>query len=251
METVADLILNQEDVIRKMELVYYLQKKTGIFFDKSVILKTEIAKAFLSSSNLKDIDRNLVLTASLLYACRKSKGAQTMQKIQSYAKESAMFLQELGFSESFCNTCQMHNRYGNISPRNKEGDILELAEQLGGMVLDRSDRQGYQIPKALTLLRKNLQGKRNQYLEIFEDFVWETECLHEKRGNRALNEKDIGLIGSAETGLRVLNKFDDDDIRGSLIYVQDWELRNGLMQKEEPKCIIGIDKVPGVLRKDK
>lgn len=131
METVADLILSQEDTVRKTELVYYLQKKTGIFFDKSVILKSEIAKAFMAKAKTPRVDKNRVLTASLLYACKKSKGAQTMQKIQSYARESAALLGELGFDEEFCNICQMHNRYGNIEPRNVEGDILELSDQLG------------------------------------------------------------------------------------------------------------------------
>ena len=31
METFAEYILSEQDVIRKMEIVYYLQKRTGIF----------------------------------------------------------------------------------------------------------------------------------------------------------------------------------------------------------------------------
>lgn len=117
------------------------------------------------------------------------------------------------------------------------------------MILDRSDRQGYQIPKAIQLIRKNLQGKKNSCLDAFEDFILATEGLS-KDGERALNERDVGLIGSSESGLRVLNKFDNDDIRGALIYVQDWELRNGLRDKEDPKRIIGIDEIPDALKKD-
>ena len=47
METFADYILSETDWIRKMEIMYYLKKKTGIFFDKSVIAKTFLAKLFL------------------------------------------------------------------------------------------------------------------------------------------------------------------------------------------------------------
>ena len=32
-ETFADYILSEKDWIKKMEIVYYLQKRTGIFFD--------------------------------------------------------------------------------------------------------------------------------------------------------------------------------------------------------------------------
>ena len=39
METFADYILSEKDWIKKMEIMHYLQLKTGIFFDKSVIFK--------------------------------------------------------------------------------------------------------------------------------------------------------------------------------------------------------------------
>ena len=60
METFADYILAEPELIRKMEIVYYLQKRTGIFYDNSVILKTEIAKLFIEEMNLP-VDENLVL----------------------------------------------------------------------------------------------------------------------------------------------------------------------------------------------
>ena len=131
METFAEYILNEKDLFSKMEITYYLARKKKIFYDKSVILKSEIAKAFIISENITNINKNRVLTASLLYACKKTNGAQTLQKIQGYARESADFLRGVGFDEEFCNICQMHNRYGNIEPRNMEWDILELSDQLG------------------------------------------------------------------------------------------------------------------------
>ena len=41
MNTFADYILEEEDLASKMEITYYLSKKTRIFFDKSVVFKTE------------------------------------------------------------------------------------------------------------------------------------------------------------------------------------------------------------------
>lgn len=130
METFADYILAEKDVIRKMEIVYYLQKRTGIFYDNSVILKTEIAKLFIETMKLP-VDENLVLTACLLYACKKTDGPQDLQKVRSYAKEGAEYLRALGFSKRFCKICEEHNRYSGSEPREKESDILEIVDQFG------------------------------------------------------------------------------------------------------------------------
>ena len=47
--TFAEYILKEEDWVRKMEIMFYLEKKTHIFFDKSVVLKTELAKLFIET----------------------------------------------------------------------------------------------------------------------------------------------------------------------------------------------------------
>ena len=96
METFANYILSEPDMIKKMEIVYYLQKRTRIFYDNSVILKTEIANLFMETMDLQ-VDKNLVLTACLLYACKKTEGAQDIEKVRSYAKNSAEYLKQLGF----------------------------------------------------------------------------------------------------------------------------------------------------------
>ena len=72
MDTFADYILNEEDLSAKMEIVYYLAKKARIFFNKSIIFKTEITRMFLNYSKI-DVDRNLVLTASLLCNWKKNR----------------------------------------------------------------------------------------------------------------------------------------------------------------------------------
>ena len=47
MNTFADYILEEEKLDAKMEITYYLSKKSKIFFDKSIIFKAEIARLFL------------------------------------------------------------------------------------------------------------------------------------------------------------------------------------------------------------
>ena len=134
METFADYILSEKDWIKKMEIMHYLQKKTGIFFDKSVIFKTFLAKLFLNATDLK-LDQNLILTACLLCNCKKSNDPQDLNRIKSYAKEGAEYLGELGFSERFCKICEEVNRYSGSSPREPESDILELVDQFGRYVI--------------------------------------------------------------------------------------------------------------------
>ena len=53
METFADYILNEKNLGSKMEIVYYLSKKEGVFFEKPVIFKTEILRLFLNSVDLR------------------------------------------------------------------------------------------------------------------------------------------------------------------------------------------------------
>ena len=64
MDTFAEYILGEEGLASKMEIIYYLAKKNKIFFDKSVVFKTEITRMFLNYANI-EVDKNLVLTATL------------------------------------------------------------------------------------------------------------------------------------------------------------------------------------------
>ena len=66
MEEFAKYILNEDDLISKIEIIYFLAPKLGINFDKSVIFKTEIARMFLKYTNVK-IDNNLLLNMKLIY----------------------------------------------------------------------------------------------------------------------------------------------------------------------------------------
>lgn len=171
METFADYILNEEDIATKMDITYYLAKKTRIFFDKSVVFKTEIARLFLDYMKI-DIDKNKVLTACLLCNCKKIDNAQDIEKIHSYAKEGADYLRGMGFSKTFCKMCEEINRYSNSNPRERESDILELVDQFGGMLLDRPERIGFKPDEAMVLLEhRNLKDVYNRYLHTFTEFV--------------------------------------------------------------------------------
>lgn len=175
METFADYILNEKDYTKKLGIMYFLEKKTNIFFDNSVVFKTGLAKMFIEQAKL-DVDENLVLTACLLCACKKSDNPQDFSRVQSYAKESADYLATLGFSKRFCKICEEQNRYSGSEPREKESDILELVDQFGGMLLHRPERMGFAVDEALCLLEyRNLKGKENRYLEQFKKFVEQME----------------------------------------------------------------------------
>ena len=154
-----------------MEIVYYLSKKTRIFFDKSVVFKTEILRLFLNYSKI-EVDKNILLTAALLCNCKKVDNAQDIERVHSYAKDGAEYLQTLGFGKKFCKICEQINRYSKSTPREKESDILELVDQFGGMLLNRPERIGFKPDEALVLLEhRNLKGEYNRYLETFIEFV--------------------------------------------------------------------------------
>ena len=178
MEKIASYILEEQDLSQKMEFLYYLKKRVNIFFDNSVILKATIAEMFIDRMNITEVDRNTVLTACLLYSCKKQEEPQTLEEIKLYPKISAEFLSDMGFDENFCKICMQHNRYIDVGERTKEGDILELVEQFGGMILHRPERRGFPVDEAMCLLEfRNLKGKDNQYLEQFKQFIDEMEAI--------------------------------------------------------------------------
>ena len=171
METFAEYILEEKNLGAKMEIVYYLSKKAKIYFDKSVIFKTELLRLFLNYAKI-EVDKNLLLTVSLLCNCKKINNAQDIEKVHSYAKEGAEYLRELGFGKRFCKICEEINRYSGSNPRERESDILELIDQFGGMLLDRPERIGFKPDEALVLLEhRNLKDEYNRYLETFIEFV--------------------------------------------------------------------------------
>lgn len=172
METFAEYILSEKDYAKKMEIAYYLQKRENIFFDNSVILKTELARLFIETMHI-DVDENLVITACLLYACKKNIVSYDLEKIKRYAIDGAEYLMNLGFSKRFCKICTEVNRYLKNEDREKESDILELVDIFGGLILDRPERKGYPIDEAMNVLEnRNLRGVNNIYLDKFKEFIY-------------------------------------------------------------------------------
>ena len=171
MEEFAEYILNEEDLIAKEEIIYFLAPKLGINFDKATIFKTEIARMFLKYTKIR-LDHNLILTACLLCNCKKVDDAQKIGKVQTYAIEGAQLLKKLGFDARFCKICEGVNRYSEQERREPESDILELVDQFGGMVLDRPERIGFKPDEALVMLEhRNLKNQYNRYLDTFLEFV--------------------------------------------------------------------------------
>ena len=171
MEDFATYILNEKDYIQKMIIAYYMSQRTGIFFNKSIVLRTEIARMFLNYASL-DVDSNEVLTAMLLCNCKKVDDAQKIGKLETYAKEGAEYLSELGFNSRFCKICEGLNRYSKDEPRAKESDILELVDQFTGLILKRPEREGFTPEEALIILKeRNLKDVNNRYFEDFKIFV--------------------------------------------------------------------------------
>lgn len=178
MEDFASYILEEKDHIQKMIITYYLSRKTGIFFDKSIVLRTEIAKIFLDYSSI-NVDRNLILTAILLCNCKKIDDSQKLGKLETYAKEGAEYLETLGFNKKFCKICEELNRYSGSQPREKESDILEVVDQFTGLILNRVERPAFSPVEALTILKeRNLKEVDNRYLEDFIGFVKAMENIN-------------------------------------------------------------------------
>lgn len=182
MEDFATYILNEKDYIQKMIITYYLSKKTGIFFDKSIVLKTELTRLFIDYKKI-NVDKNLVLTAALLCNCKKVDDAQKIGKLETFAKEGAEYLSTLGFDKKFCKICEELNRYSESEPREKESDIIEVVDQFTGLILNRVERFAYQTDEAITILKeRNFREYKNRYLEEFISFVLDMEkiCIREQ-----------------------------------------------------------------------
>ncbi len=70
-QTFADYILSEKDWIKKMEIMYYLNKRGNVYFDNSVVFKTELLKLFLDNTPELNFDNNMLITACLLCNCKK------------------------------------------------------------------------------------------------------------------------------------------------------------------------------------
>lgn len=171
----AKMILEEKNFMKKLDLAAYLAKRENNFFDTSVIYKAEITKLFLNKMNIEGVDENEVITAAIMYTCKKIDSAQEIDRIKNEKNKDFDYLKSLGFSDRFCKICVEHTRYNQPEgdyEREPEGDILELVENYVGLTMHREDRMAFPIDEALDLMEnKNLQGKYNRYLNTFKQFV--------------------------------------------------------------------------------
>ena len=209
MKEIGKHILAEKKLLKKIELVYYLKNKKELFFDNSVLLKMKLADMFIDSLSI-NVDRNLVLTACLVYGLNKLDTIGEKERIKRKKREDYLFLNSLGFNERFCKICTEYNRVNETKKyqREEEGDILELVENFGGMLLHREERLAYSVSDALDLLQnKNLAGKNNKFLEDFKLFV----DVMQKSSN-------IGLITDFQ---KRINKVDRNDISSGIRAIYD------------------------------
>lgn len=222
MATFAQYILSEQDFIKKIDIVNFLRKKQNIYFNTSVILKAEIARQFIDTMKL-DVDRNVTLTACLMYDCLKSDVASESLRYNKTREEYDKYFKALGFSDNFCKICSEHLRNGE-GQREREGDILEIVDQFGAMLINRSDRLAYSVDEALEILStKNMKDSDNCYLETFQEFVYIMEDIEVKM---------LGLLSRFQKDMNCVTK---NDISGAVRELYEAQERNerAFSQREE------------------
>ena len=123
---------------------------------------------FMDSMCLK-VDKNTVLTACLIYSLKKK---NVKQDISGLKEEK--------------NANYEYNRINEDKDyiREAEGDVLELIENFGGMLMHRESRLAFSPKEAIELLEtKNLKGKKNRFLEDFKFFIDVMENASDIRNN--------------------------------------------------------------------
>lgn len=204
MENFATYILKEKNDIQKMIITYYLSKKEGIFFDKSIVLKAEIASIFIKYMKIR-VDLNQVVTAMLLCNCKKIDNMQKSGKLETYAQEGARYLKTLGFDDKFCKMCSELNRYNGNEQREKESDILEVVDQFTALILNRVERTAFSPIEATIILKeRNLKTANNKYLDQFCEFVEKMEDVYIKEVIDVPILKKLVSIHNREANVKTL-----------------------------------------------
>lgn len=247
MEDFATYILEEENLAEKMIIAYYLSRKNGIYFDKSIVLKAEITKLFIEFMKL-DVDENELLTAMLLCNCKKVENAQKIGKLETYAKEGAEYLSTLGFSKHFCKMCEEVNRYSQSTPREKESDILEVVDQFTGLILNRVEREAFTPEEALVVLReRNLKYTDNKYLDLFEEFIKEFENITVKDGIEVPIIKKLVHLHNKEANVKAyivaLSNIYDEKIAIALSKNMKKEAKAMVSEKKTIETVSTVDRM--------
>lgn len=165
--------LLEADFETKIEEMIYLKrvmekkKNEYMFFNKTTVFKATIAMMFADYAELNEKEKNWLVTACLVCNCKKRDSARTPDELKKDIENTRIFLKSLGFSDIFCYDCEQLNRYSETDPRTDMGDMLEVIEQLGGLMLDRPERKGFSPEDAILIMRdRNLKGLKNRYLSV-------------------------------------------------------------------------------------
>ncbi|MBR0350789.1 MAG: hypothetical protein IJH76_03070 [Clostridia bacterium] len=214
-------LVTKMDIIRRLQNLLFEKRGESIFFDKSVIFKTEIARMFIDYMNI-DVDRDLVLTACLLCNCKKVDNAQKLGRVKTYAKEGADYLLNIGFDPRFCKICEGVNRYSGLKDREQESDILELVDHFGGMLLDRPERAGFSPEEAIIQMeRDNLKDVDNKYLNTFHTFV---DKMQQIQIQPSFYGEKIGILKQPFSILKKNVCDDAKDLADMIKRIKDYEI---------------------------
>lgn len=224
MKQIAEYFFSEKDFTKKVEKVYYFSKKQHLFFDKSSIMKAEIARMFVEMMNI-DVDLNELVTASLVYNFKKIDGPIEIQRAKKEIYKDRAFFEELGFSEEFGVSCSQHTRLIKGETRTKEGDILELIDQFGGLILHRENRLAFKVEDALDILEnKNMVNKPNRYLDEFVFFINVMDEIKLKGG--------LGIFSKLQSQINAISKKDVSSAM-RIVYDLRTNLQNLILAENE------------------
>ena len=163
----ANLILAEKNYGAKLLLMGRFYKILNIFFDNSVIFKSQILKCVLEISNI-NIDKNLMITLCLLYSCGKKCNTK------SYTEDRLKILKAMGFSDDFCNICKCIDKKA-CSENSIEGEILRFIDVLGELLLDNEARKA--LPVKVVLKKMRIIEKDNLALDLLLKAIEDLEKI--------------------------------------------------------------------------
>lgn len=208
---IADALLEEEDLIRKFEIMFYLQKKESIFFNTTSMVKAELMRMFLEEQKIEGLDISEMLTMSLIYTVKRIDSPQERQRMQDNKKENLEYIQSLGFSKEFAINATYYKEEDVVAEeRTVQEKILDIFDQFAGLISHREERIAYQIPQALDVLEKtNLASTTNEYLPMFIAFI---KKIDESVGAQ------MGVVSDLQKGINTLAK---DDITNATRLIYD------------------------------
>ena len=198
---IADALLEEEDLIRKFETMFYFQKKESIFFNTTSMIRAELMRMFLEDQKIENVDTSEMLTLALIYTVKRIDSPQEKQRFLENKKENIEYIKSLGFTEKFArNATYYKEKDEKENERTIEQKILDIFDQFAGLISHREDRLAYPIEQALDIIEKiNMPNTNNEYLSIFIEFI------HRINISEGAN---LGVISYLQKEINLLSKND-------------------------------------------